>query len=84
MTVYVDSHAAKLGRMVMCHMVADTEEELREMAEALGLGQYVHRSRSGVLHLDVCLKKRAEAVARGAREVGWREMARLCRASRGA
>ena len=32
MAVYIDDMNAKYGRMTMCHMIADTDEELRKMA----------------------------------------------------
>ena len=37
MTVYVDDMEAGYGRMVMCHMWADTLDELLEMADAIGV-----------------------------------------------
>lgn len=37
MTVYVDDIESGYGRMVMCHMWADTLDELLEMADAIGV-----------------------------------------------
>ncbi len=37
MTVYVDDMEAEFGNMIMCHMIADTHDELIAMADAIGV-----------------------------------------------
>jgi len=37
MAVYVDDMKASFGTIVMCHMWADTDEELLEMADKIGV-----------------------------------------------
>lgn len=74
MAVYVDSMRAPFGRMVMCHMLADTSEELHAMARRIGVArrwcQYEGTYRE---HYDICLSKRKAAVAAGAVEITWRQ-----------
>ena len=81
MTVYVDDMRAKFGRMIMCHMIADTDEELHAMAARIGVARRWHQkpntSRS---HYDIAQSKRALAVQHGAKEITWREAAAICRA----
>lgn len=69
-TVYVDDMQAKFGRMIMCHMIADTEAELHAMAGLIGVARRWYQGD----HYDIALSKRAQAVAAGAREIRWRTL----------
>lgn len=77
MTVYVDNMRAPFGRMVMCHMFADSTAELDAMADAIGIARK-WRQHSGTHkeHYDVCLSMRAKAVRLGAKEVDWMDYGR--------
>lgn len=81
MSVYVDSCDWRLGRMRMCHMVADSSGELVAMAEAIGLpARYVQHAGTSREHFDVCKQKRAQAVRLGAVEITSRELVAIMRA----
>lgn len=73
--MYVDNMRAGFGRMVMCHMIADTPTELDRMADKIGVArkwkQYPGTSRE---HYDICLSKRVLAVKAGAIEVTMRDL----------
>lgn len=75
MTVYVDDMKAKFGRMVMCHMLADTDEELHAMAAKIGVARRWWQSpeKTSGSHYDIALSMRAKAVALGAVEITWRQ-----------
>lgn len=78
MAVYVDDMKAKFGRMFMCHMVADTDDELHEMAAKIGVARRWHqKAGTHKSHYDICLSKRAVAVKLGAVEITQRETAAL-------
>jgi uncharacterized protein DUF4031 len=84
MSVYVDDMRAPFQSvpwkrtMKMCHMIADSHEELLEMANKIGLqrkwlqGESTYRE-----HFDVCLAKRKLAIAAGAKEVTQKELGRM-------
>lgn len=77
MTVYVDDMRAKFGRLVMCHMIADTDDELHAMADRIGVAWKWHQAppRASSSHYDIALSKRALAVAAGAVEITWKQAA---------
>lgn len=83
MTVYVDDMRAKFGRMVLCHMLADTDDELHAMAARIGVArrwwQAPPRHSS---HYDIALSKRSLAVQAGAVEITLRQAAAMNRRRR--
>ena len=82
--VYVDAPVWPLGRMLMCHMVADTLDELHAMADRIGVARrHFQNKPGGTPHYDICKAKRALAVRDGAKEVDKREMVRHMRWWRG-
>lgn len=70
MSVYVDSSIYGYGRMVMCHMIADTPDELHAMADRIGVARRWFQSppKASFPHYDIAKSKRALAVAAGAVE----------------
>jgi hypothetical protein len=68
MAVYVDGERNRFGRMVMCHMFADSLAELHAMADAIGMDRDWFQPLS-FPHYDVSLSRRAVAVEKGAVEV---------------
>lgn len=84
MAVYVDYPRYRFRRMMMCHMVADSLEELHGMADRLGLKRQWFQGRASTPHYDICKSKRHQAVALGAEEVDYRGMAAACRRLRAA
>lgn len=76
--VYVDNMQAPYGRMIMCHMIADTSKELLDMAKAIGVNtKWIQHPGTNKEHFDICLSKRAKAVKLGAKEVTQRDMVKL-------
>lgn len=70
MAVYVDDMAAPFGRMVMCHMLADSTEELLAMADRIGVARrWLQKAGTPREHFDIAKSKRVLAVAAGAREI---------------
>lgn len=68
MAVYVDDVRLPFGRMVMCHMWADSLEELLAMADAIGVARrwLQQPPRASWVHFDISLGMKAKALERGA------------------
>jgi len=83
MAVYVDDMRAPFGRMIMCHMLADSDDELHAMADRIGVARRWHQ-KAGTYqsHYDIALSKRSLAVAHGALEIDRQGVANLLRTKR--
>lgn len=68
MPVYVDNMRAAYRGMKMCHMVADSLDELMSMADKIGMQRKWFQPLSHP-HFDVSLSKRSIAIAHGAIQV---------------
>lgn len=66
MTVYVDDAKIHFRGCLMCHMFADSLEELHAMAQAIGLKRSWFQKGDTLAHYDVSLSKRKLAEERGA------------------
>lgn len=83
MGVYVDPARYPFGRMLMCHMMADTHEELVAMADRIGVHRrHIQHAGTDREHFDICKAKRAKAVSLGAIEVDSKYLAGIMRSKR--
>jgi hypothetical protein len=83
MSVYVDNMQARFGRMVMCHMIADSRQELMAMAAKIGVNRkWIQALGTYHEHFDICQTKRALAVQHGAIELTQMELGRKLAARR--
>lgn len=76
MAVYIDDYDAPFGRMLMCHLIADTTDELLEMVDKIGVQRkWIQYPGTYNEHFDICQSKKRKAVAAGAIEITAREYA---------
>jgi len=81
--VYVDDMRAPFGRMKMCHMLADSTEELLAMADTIGVRRrWLQHAGTSREHFDISLAKKALALQHGARAITWREAGGMVAARR--
>jgi hypothetical protein len=79
MSVYVDRSRYSFRNMTMCHMVADTIEELHEMADKIGVNRRWFQNCPTHPHYDVCMEKRKLAIQYGAIVVTNKQMVEVLR-----
>ena len=74
--VFVDDMEAPFGRMRLCHMIADSHEELMAMAATIGIqSRWLQHSGTYKEHFDVSMGKRALALQHGAQAITWEDLA---------
>jgi hypothetical protein len=79
MSVYVDKAQNPYGRMKMCHMLADTLDELHAMADAIGVQRRWFQDDKDHPHYDIAQSKRALAIQHGSIEIDNRQLVELIR-----
>lgn len=77
--IYVDDPIWPFGRMMMCHMLADTLHELHEMADKIGVARR-HFQNERYPHYDVCKSKRRLAIVHGAQEIDRKTFVKMAKA----
>lgn len=76
MAVYIDNFNAKYGRMIMCHMIADSTEELLAMADKIEVQRkWIQDANTPNEHFDVARVSKIKALEFGAIEINFREYA---------
>ena len=76
MPVYIDFARNNFRGMIMCHMLADTIEELHAMADKLGLKRQWFQS-GNIPHYDLSLSKRREAIKHGVQILDGKQIIQL-------
>ncbi len=68
MAVYIDDVRHKYGNMIMCHLWADTIEELLAMVDKIGVQRkwLQQPPKASWVHFDIALSKKALALKAGA------------------
>lgn len=83
MAVYVDDFyktGMGIGNMKMSHMIADSQKELLEMIDKIGMQRkWIQDKDTPREHFDICMSKRVLAIKNGAVAVGMRELASATR-----
>lgn len=79
--VYVDNYydtGVRYRGMKMCHCISDTTEELLEMMDKIGVNKkWIQHPGTLNEHFDICFSKRVKAVQFGAKEIHFREYAKM-------
>ncbi len=79
--VYVDNYydtGVRYRGMKMCHMIADTTEELLAMVNKIDVKRkWIQHAGMINEHFDICFSKRVLAVKAGAKEINFRAYAKM-------
>lgn len=82
--VYIDNFNCPYRGMLMCHMIADSTEELLKMVDAIGVNRkWIQAAGTYQEHFDICLAKKKKALALGAKEITTRELSKMTLSRKG-
>ena len=81
--VYVDKARNRFRGMIMCHMLADSVDELHAFAERIGMKREWYQPVS-TPHYDLSLTKRLEAISKGAIEIDNKKVVEIVKKYRNA
>ena len=77
--IYIDNANQKYGRMIMCHMIADSKKELLEMVNKIGVNRkWIQKEGTYQEHFDICQEKKRLAIQFGAKEITCKELGIKC------
>lgn len=77
MSVYVDEARWPYGKMIMCHLLADTPAELLTMVNRIGVQTKWFQNKASAPHFDIARTKRQLAIAAGAIEIDRQQLAEI-------
>jgi hypothetical protein len=78
MMVYVDNLELPFGKMLMCHMIADTRQELLEMVDQIGVQRkWIQDLGTKREHFDISKAKKKLAIEKGAELINMRDLAQM-------
>lgn len=78
MPVYIDNFNAQFNGMIMCHMIADTTDELLAMVNKIGVNpKWIQQAGTANEHFDISTAKKKIALKAGAIEINMRDYARM-------
>lgn len=81
--VFVDDMEVSFGRMTMCHMIADSTEELLAMVDKIGVARkWIQYPGTWKEHFDIAKSKRQLALQFGAQAISMRELSAKLQARR--
>ena len=78
MAVYVNKMRARYGALTLCHLLADSVDELHAMAARIGLEPMLFNA-GKIPHYDLSVAKRDQAIAAGAQVIDRQQLADLIR-----
>lgn len=74
--VYIDDYNAPFRNMKMCHMIADSKDELLEMCDKIGVQRkWIQKEGTSHEHFDICSTKKVIALKFGAVSISLRDLA---------